>query len=424
MNSISLDYSHLESFLSSETLETEKQKHTSTYERILRAETNDEDVLGWMDLESTANTALMDMIEEKANEIRGNADIFVLIGVGGSNQSARAVIKALQTNGPEIIYTGNNLSAHYMNRILEKIKGKSVYVNVIAKNFATLEPGLCFRVIRQYMEATYGEKDAAKRIIATGSPEGSSLELLASEKGYLFLPFPIPVGGRFSAITSVGLFPMAVAGIDIRQLVKGAKDMKERIQKESAMESDALAYGIIRNFLYDRGYAIELLAYFEPDLEYLGKWWVQLFAESEGKDDKGLFPASASFSEDLHSLGQWIQSGKKNLMETFIHVEEPLDHLTVKADITKDNFDYLDGLNFYEINQIAFNATVKAHSEGHIPCLVLNLPRLNAYYFGQLFYFYEMVCFVSASILGVNPFDQPGVEAYKNLMFENLKSIK
>ncbi len=422
MNKLSMDFSRMDPFISQAELKEEREKHKAMYSRILESEKNDGDqVLGWMDLEEIANDEVVLTIEKKAEEVRADADLFILIGVGGSNQGARAIIKALQTDGPDIIYSGNNLSPKYMKDILDQMEGKSVYVNVIAKNFATLEPGLCFRMIRQRLEKTYGLEGAAKRIIATGSPGGSSLEVLAKDKGYLFLPFPIPVGGRFSVLSPVGLFPIAVAGIDLKALIQGGKDMKASILTEKSEDADVLTYSIVRNKLYNMGYAIELLTYFEPSLAYFSKWWIQLFGESEGKDDKSVFPSAASFSEDLHSLGQWIQSGKKNLFETFVNIKKPLEELIVEPDESSDYFDYLDGKDFHDINQIAFKATLQAHSDGNIPCMTLEVPELNAYYFGQMFYFYEMACYTSASILGVNPFDQPGVEAYKHYMFESLK---
>ena len=423
MTNISMDFSFLNKYISAAELNTQKQKYAGLYQDILNSENSDEnEVLGWMRLDEIANEKIIADIEEKAQEIRDRADVFILIGVGGSNQGAAAALKALQKDGPEIIYAGNNLSPGYLKDIMNKIKNKSVYVNVIAKNFATLEPGICFRVIRQYMEETYGLEESARRTIAIGSPGGSSLENLAKAKGYTFFPFPISVGGRFSVLSPVGLFPIAVGGLDIRALIEGAKAIKKQLSEQEAFTSDAYTYAIVRNMLYDRGYAIELLAYFEPSLDRFGKWWSQLFGESEGKDGKSLFPAVVSYSEDLHSLGQLIQSGKRNIIETFMNIEKPTDSLVVQKDDSEDFFDYLDGIDFNKINKTAFESTMRAHTEGDVPCMKLNVPELSEYYLGQVFYFYEMVCYVSASVLGVNPFDQPGVEAYKNIMFDTLKS--
>lgn len=422
MKDISIDISGIESFLDKNLLNEYKSKFETTFNEVILSESDDEEaVLGWMRIDEILSEEIIQTMEKKAKQIREDADIFILIGVGGSNQGSRAVLKMFQNEGPEVIYAGNNLSPKYLNEVLQKIKNKSVYVNIIAKNFATLEPGMSFRVIRQYLEKTYGLEEAAKRIIATGSPNNSSLQQLAKNKGYLFIPFPIAVGGRFSIISPVELFPIAVGGIDIRQIIQGAEMMKTKIISENQDNSDAFAYAIIRNILYEKEYAIELMAFFEPALTYFGKWWVQLFGESEGKDGKGLFPSMASYSEDLHSIGQWIQSGKRNIFETFINIEEPVDSLIIKADKSKDYFDYLDEMDLDKINRIAYEATKQAHLEGGVPCLTINVPKLSPVYIGQLFFFYEMVCYLSAKILGVNPFDQPGVEAYKNHMFSKLK---
>lgn len=423
MKNLSLDYSNTFNVLNEKDIQLNIEDNKQILNQVLESykkDTNQE--LGWMDIDELANKELVDVIEQKAKEIREKADVFLLIGVGGSNQGARAVIKAIQKNGtPEVLYTGNNLSPKYMNDILRKIKGKSVYANIIAKNFETLEPGICFRVIRQFMEEEYGGEEAANRIIATGSPGGSSLEELAREKGYLFLPFPIAVGGRYSVMSAVGLLPVAVSGVDINELINGVRAMREYIYSTPASQNSVFQYAVIRNMLLQQGKDIEILAYFEPALEYFAKWWVQLFGESEGKDDKGIFPTACSFSEDLHSLGQYIQSGQKILFETFLNIENPCDSYVVQKDDSKDYFNYLDGKDFDEINRIAYEATVKAHYDGGVPSLIVNIPELSTYYFGQLFYFFEMACYISGKILGVNPFDQPGVEAYKNKMFDNLK---
>lgn len=423
MKNLSFNYEKALNVLDEQDILNNINQNEELLENVLKSYENDtEQVLGWIDIDKVSNESLVKTIEKKAKEIREKADIFLLIGVGGSNQGARATIKAFQKEGtPEILYTGNNLSPKYMNDILKKIKGKSVYANIIAKNFATLEPGLCFRVIRQYMEDTYGVEEAGNRIIATGSPGGSSLEELAKDKGYLFLPFPLDVGGRYSVMSAVGLLPIAVSGVSLKELISGANSMRDYIYNTKASDNEMLKYAVVRNMLLREDKDIEILSYFEPSLEYISKWWIQLFGESEGKDGKGLFPTACSFTEDLHALGQYIQSGQKILFETFLNIEEQNDSHIVKKDEANDYFDYLDGKDFHDINKIAYEATVIAHHEGGIPCLILNVPELNTYYFGQLFYFFEMACYVSGEILGVNPFDQPGVETYKDNMFARLK---
>ncbi|CQR47411.1 Glucose-6-phosphate isomerase [Paraliobacillus sp. PM-2] len=378
-----------------------------------------EDNLGWLSVEEWAGKCAIQHMERLSAEIRDDADVFVLIGVGGSNQAARAVIKSLQQDGsPQILYLGNNMSPHYVNKMVQKLKGKSVYVNVIAKNFETIEPGIGFRILRDFLYQNYGQ-EANKRIIVTGT-EGTWLHQLSKQHGYTFLAFPENIGGRFSVLSNVGLFPIAVAGIEIERIIEGAKDMQQLLIKDTTESNIALLYATCRNFLFQKGYDIEMLATFEPQFDYFAKWWIQLFAESEGKQDKGIFPVSVSYSEDLHSVGQYVQDGKKFIFETFLHVEKQNSSYILQSDHVKDRFDYLNGKDLWDINQSVFNATVDAHQAGGIPCLIITLPELNAYYFGQLFYFFMFSCYLSGQILDINPFNQPGVEDYKKQMFDNL----
>lgn len=423
MKSICLDYSNVDKYINNQELQRKIEDNKQLLETCMKSKATDSDSMGWINTYHSNDEDMLKKIEDKAAEIRENADVFILIGVGGSNQGARAVIKAMGDSKVDILYAGNNLSPAYLNNMMDKIKNKSVYVNVIAKNFATLEPGITFRVLRQYLEKTYGEQEATKRIIATGSLNGSSLEKLGKIKGYTLLPFPLDVGGRFSVLTPVGLLPIAVSGVDIRQLLLGASEMEKSIHSASLNNNDVINYALIRNLLLEKGYNIEILGIFEPLMEYFNKWWVQLFGESEGKIGKGIYPSSCSFSEDLHSLGQYIQDGQKILFETFINIEDmessypiPLENEDI------DEFNYLNGKDFSFLNKSAYDATVKAHYEGGVPVLVLNVPKLTPYYMGQLFYFFEFGCYLSATILGVNPFNQPGVEAYKTNMFKTLKA--
>ncbi|NBI91613.1 glucose-6-phosphate isomerase [Lachnospiraceae bacterium] len=376
------------------------------------------DSQGWLDTEEWANETAVRHLEKLASEIRQNADAFVLIGVGGSNNAARGVIKALQQAGtPEIIYAGNTLSPHALNHMLKKLEGKSIYVNCIAKNFETLEPGASFRILRKYLKERYGNK-ASERIIATGTT-GSSLEKLCVDNGYTFLEFPDNVGGRYTALSNVGLLPMAVAGIDIRMLVQGAKEMRKELYEKAAEDNIAYRYACMRNLCYKQGYRIEMLASFEPRFRYFYKWWIQLFAESEGKDNKGIFPVAGEYSEELHSVGQFLQDGFPIVFETFLDVKEHQDSLFVEPDGLTDYFDYLNGKDFWCINKKAYEATVMAHKE-KMPCLTLEMDALDAYHFGQMFYFFQFACYLSCKMMGVNAFDQPGVEAYKKWMFEAL----
>jgi len=422
MKNITLDYSKLKAFISDNDIHTVINENKELIQDILKPVKENSNDLGWVNLDVMANHDLLANIKEKAKEIREKADVFVLIGVGGSNQGARAAIEAVGDNQVEIIYTGNSLSPNYLNKVMAKLEGKSVYVNVIAKNFATLEPGIVFRVIRQYMEQRYGEAEAGKRIIATGSLNNSSLEILGSNKGYTLLPFPLDVGGRYSVLSAVGLLPIAVAGIDIEEMLKGAKDIKKEIHKQELAKNPAVLYAVIRNILVQKGYNIEILAHFEPMFTYFSKWWVQLFGESEGKAGKGIYPTACSFSEDLHSLGQYIQQGQRILFETFLNLENQGAGFKIPhEDNDNDGFQYIDSKDFAFLNKTAYDATVQAHTDGGVPCAILNVPQLTPYYFGQLFYFFEYACYLSGSILGVNPFDQPGVEAYKEKMFADLR---
>ena len=389
---------------------------------LKRAQAGEEkyaDSQGWLDPEKWAGEDTLSRIEEIAAEVRANSDAFVLIGVGGSNNAARSVIKALADDcGTEIIYAGNTLSPHALNKMLKSLEGKDYTIDCIAKNFETLEPGSSFRILREAMAKKYTPEEAAKRTICTGT-FGSSLEKLCQEEGYTFVPFPTDIGGRYSAFSYVGLLPMAVAGIDIRALVRGGKDIAARLHETGAEDNLALKYAALRNLYNRKGYVLEMMASFEPQFSAFFKWWVQLFGESEGKDGKGIFPVAAEYSEELHAVGQYLQDGAPLMFETFLDVKEPNSSLVIHSDGKKDYFDYLNDKDFFDINKAAFSATVTAHSQ-KMPCVIFELDALDTYHFGQLFYFFQFACYVSGEILGINPFDQPGVEAYKGWMFKAL----
>ncbi|HBF39165.1 MAG TPA: glucose-6-phosphate isomerase [Firmicutes bacterium] len=424
---IRLDFKNAFPYVGEKEIHASIAENTELFQKINQGQKAATDVLGWFEVTSLMDEPLLAKIETKACQIRENGDIFILIGIGGSNQGARAAIKAMHPeysgipDKPQIIYAGNNLAVDYLKSVLKQSQGKSVYVDVIAKNFATLEPGIVFRMVRRFMEDTYGEKEAATRICATGSLNGSSLEKLGQAKGYSLFPFPLEVGGRYSVLTAVGLLPMAVAGLDIRQMLAGARDMKQLLKSAKCEENPAVLYAVIRNLLLKKGYGVEILSHFEPRLEYFAKWWIQLFGESEGKNGTGIYPTTCSYTEDLHSLGQYIQQGKRFLLESFLTIEEPQEALPIpEAKKDQDGFDYLELKEFAVLNEAAFQATVKAHHDGGVPCLNINVPGISEYYLGQLFYFFEYACFVSGNLLGVDPFDQPGVENYKTKMFEIL----
>lgn len=376
------------------------------------------DSLGWLDIDKWAGENTLASIEALARNIRERDRVFVLVGVGGSMNAARSVIEAISAAGsPKIVYGGNSISARAVRQMLAQCDGESFSVNVIAKNFETLEPGLAFRVLRKKLYETYGAK-AAEHIVATGTA-GSALETLCREQQYAFFPFPLDIGGRFTALSNVGLLPMSVAGVDIRELVQGARDMRRQLETQKGADNDAVRYAALRNMLYSAGYRLELLASFEPELKYFAKWWIQLFGESEGKDGKGLFPVSAEYSEELHSIGQFVQDGTPILFETFLDVENVQDSHIICCDGLEDGFKYLNNKDCAEINRVALQSTMVAHSK-RLPCIRFTIPRIDAYCFGQMFYFFEFSCYLSGRILGINPFNQPGVEAYKDTMFKAL----
>lgn len=401
------------------------QSHQAALE-LVDCNAYDSDMLGWVHIADWADDAMCTDIEQLAAEIRENAEVFVVVGLGGSNQGARAVIEALSPQdaaegGPEILYAALNLSAAYYETLLRRIGNRSVYINVIAKNFKTLEPGLVFRMLRHEMERRYSKEEAARRIIVTPTVGDGALHRISEEKGYRFLPFPENVGGRYSVFTPVGLLPIAVAGINIRRLLAGAQRAEQEYRTGGVLREDAKHYALTRNALMEKGYGIEVLSFFEPQLEAFGRWWRQLFAESEGKHGTALFPTVCSFTEDLHSVGQYLQQGKRQMIETFLHLNTPPANCVVdREQEVEDGFGYLEGRTFHEINECAYQATLKAHSEGGVPCLQVELDALNAEGIGELLYFYFIVCYYSAVLLGVDPFDQPGVENYKTEMFRLL----
>lgn len=417
---LDLNTTYTERFVASGELAAYAEAHAHVLARCQAGEERYADSQGWLEVDEWAGPAVLDRTERLAAELRAIADTFVIIGVGGSNNSARAVIKALRPNGARIVYAGNTLSAHELNGVLAELEGHDVVIDCIAKNFETLEPGSSFRLLRQYLVGRYGKEEAARRIVCTGTI-GSPLEELCRAEGYTFVPFATNVGGRYTALTEVHLLPLAVAGADIRALAAGAKRMQEQLRKTDGLENSAWRYACLRNILWDRGYRVELLGFFEPRFRWFSKWWEQLYGESEGKDGKGIFPAALECSEEMHSLGQYAQDGTHQLFETFIDLMEPGagDSLVLGGTDVADAFGYLDGKDFWDINKASFNATRAAHAEV-LPVLTLEIDRIDEEHFGMLFYWFAFACYASGSLLGVNPFDQPGVEAYKRLMFEAL----
>lgn len=386
-----------------------------------------DNLTGWLNYAQQIDKDLMQSIEGIAQEIQQQADVLIVVGVGGSFLGARAIQDALtpyfgkNSSGVQVIYVGQNMSGAYINQLLKYIGDKHVYVNVISKSGGTMEPALAFRVMRQYMEGRYGEA-AVQRIIVTTDAEKGILKDLSDKSGYRQFVIPGTIGGRYSVITPVGLLPIAVAGVNIRTLIDGVKAAAFELDNPVLDSNDAYQYAVMRHILYKRGYHIELLASFEPALNKFHEWWKQLFGESEGKDKKGLYPSTVNFSTDLHSVGQFIQDGSPILFETLLHFKEiPVD-FEVPFDVRdEDRLNYLAGRTFNEINAISKQGTALAHAEGGVPVIQLELQKLDAYHLGYLIFFFMKACAMSAYLLEVDPFDQPGVEAYKRKMLELLK---
>ncbi len=382
------------------------------------------DFLGWIDLPVDYDKEEFSRIEKAAEKIRNDSDVLVVIGIGGSYLGAKAAIDFLNgpfynyTQKPQIIFAGNNISPNYLNSVFECVKDKEVSVNVISKSGTTTEPAIAFRAFKKFMEEKYGKEEAKKRIYATTDKKKGALKTLSDAEGYETFVVPDDVGGRFSVLTAVGLLPIAVSGVDIEAIMKGAADARELYATDDLAKNDCYCYAAARNILNKKGKDIELLVNYEPELQYFTEWWKQLYGESEGKDKKGVFPAGVSFSTDLHSMGQYIQDGRRSLFETVIYVKNSKTDFVIEAD--KEN---LDGLNFIAgkgldfVNKKAFEGTYLAHNDGGVPNLVVEIEKLDEYTFGQLVYFFEKACGISGYLLGVNPFDQPGVESYKKNMF-------
>lgn len=382
------------------------------------------DFLGWVDLPVNYDKAEFARIKAAAEKIRNNSDVLIVIGIGGSYLGAKAAIDFVTgpfynyTAKTQIIFAGNNISPNYLNSILECIEGKDVSVNVISKSGTTTEPAIAFRVFKKYLEDKYGKEGARERIFATTDKAKGALKDLATSEGYETFVVPDDVGGRFSVLTAVGLLPIAVCGADIDAMMQGAADAREMYSKDDLKDNECYQYATVRNILHRKGKDIELMVNYDPELQYFTEWWKQLYGESEGKDKKGIFPAGVCFSTDLHSMGQYIQDGRRLMFETVLYVEESKTDVLIGED--KDN---VDGLNFLAgkgmdfVNKKAFEGTFLAHNDGGVPNLIIKLKKLDEYTFGQLVYFFEKACGISGYMLGVNPFNQPGVESYKKNMF-------
>lgn len=385
---------------------------------------------GWLTLPTDYDREEFDKIKVVSKKIISNTDIFIVIGVGGSYLGARAAIELvhsqyyndLSKKTPEIYFIGNSLSSTALYNILKICDGKDVSINVISKSGTTIEPAIAFRTFKNFLEKKYGKKEAKNRIFCTTDRQKGPLKAIADEEGYETFVIPDNIGGRFSVLTAVGLLPMAVSGIDIDELILGAKLAQDNLFCNDLNKNDCYKYAAIRNILYRKGKHIEIFASYEPDFLMLNEWLKQLFGESEGKDNKGIFPTSAIFSTDLHSIGQYLQCGRRNLFETVFYLEKPQKDVIIE-EISKnvDGLNFLTGKSLSFVNEKAFLGTVLAHTDGCVPNVVFKISEVNPFELGYLFYFFEKACAISSYILGVNPFDQPGVEKYKNNMFDFLK---
>lgn len=428
-NKVTFDYSKAAGFV---------QEHEMAYMSELVAQAKDKlvtksgagnDFLGWIDLPVDYDKEEFARIQKAAEQIRKDSEVLLVIGIGGSYLGARAAIEFLGHSfanvvskeirkSPEIYYVGNSISSTYIKHLIDVVGDRDFSINMISKSGTTTEPAIAFRVFKEILEKKYGKEEAAKRIYATTDKAKGALKNLATEEGYETFVVPDDVGGRFSVLTAVGLLPIAVSGADIEKLMEGAAAGRKEALENDFAENGVLQYAAIRNILLRKGKTIEVLANYEPSLHYVSEWWKQLYGESEGKDQKGIFPASVDLTTDLHSMGQFIQDGNRILFETVMNVETSKEEIIINEEpVDLNGLNYLAGKTVDFINKSAMNGTILAHTDGNVPNLIVNIPEQNEYYLGQLFYFFEFACGISGYLLGVNPFNQPGVESYKKNMF-------
>ena len=429
MSKITFDYSRAASFISEEEVKY-MSKLTEDAKKVLVSKTGaGNDFLGWIDLPVDYDKEEFARIKKAAEKIQSDSEVLVVIGIGGSYLGARAAIEFLRhgfynnipkemRKTPEIYYAGNSISGAYLQGLLDVIGDRDFSVNVISKSGTTTEPAIAFRIFKEKLEKKYGKEEAAKRIYATTDKAKGALKVLATEEGYETFVVPDDVGGRFSVLTAVGLLPIAVSGADIDKLMQGAAAGRALALEKDFAENDAMQYAAIRNILHRKGKSVEVLANYEPSLHYISEWWKQLYGESEGKDQKGIFPASVDLTTDLHSMGQFIQDGSRIMYETVMKIESPRGEVVIQEEKTDlDGLNYLAGKDMNFVNDCAMNGTIMAHTDGNVPNLMVKIPVQDEYSLGQLFYFFEFAVGISGYLLGVNPFNQPGVESYKKNMF-------
>jgi len=432
LKKLSLDYSKALDFFKEEEVNLIKNQVETAAELLEGGTGAGSDFLGWLDLPANYDKDEFARIKEAAEKIKKTSEVLIVIGIGGSYLGAKSAIDFLshtfhnnlpkeKRDAPEVYFAGTNISATYVKHLMEVIGDRDFSVNIISKSGTTTEPAIAFRIFKKMLEEKYGKEEAKSRIYATTDREKGALKQLSTGEGYETFVVPDNVGGRFSVLTAVGLLPIAAAGINIDELMQGAADAMEAYKAPYA-ENDCYKYAAIRNILHRKGKDIELMINYEPRVHYIAEWWKQLFGESEGKDNKGLYPASADFTADLHSLGQYIQDGKRHLFETLINIETPeLDMVIEEEEVNLDGLNYLAGKTMDYVNKKAAEGTILAHTDGGVPNLIVNVPESTPYHLGYMYYFFEKACAVSGYILGVNPFDQPGVEAYKRNMFALLE---
>ena len=429
MSKLSFDYSKALEFVSQEEIDNFESTVNLAKETLINKRGAGADFLGWLDLPVNYDKEEFERIKKAAKKIQSDSEVLVVIGIGGSYLGAKACIEALSHSFyalldktkrpyPHIVFCGNSISEKYLHDLEEALEGKDFSINIISKSGTTTEPAVAFRVLKKALIKKYGKEEARKRIYATTDRAKGALKKLTDEEGYESFVVPDDVGGRFSVLTAVGLLPIAVAGIDIDKLMAGAAAARKSALEKPYKENPALLYAALRNIIHRKGKAVEILANYEPSLHYISEWWKQLYGESEGKDNKGIYPASVDLTTDLHSMGQFIQEGSRILYETVISIEEPLVNMLLEEEEKDtDGMNYLAGKSIDFVNKSAMNGTILAHTDGGVPNLSIVLPKLNEEYLGELFYFFEFACGVSGYILAVNPFNQPGVESYKKNMF-------
>ena len=429
MNKVTFDYSKASSFIQEHEIDSMKKLAMDAKEVLVSKTGAGNDFLGWIDLPVDYDKEEFARIKEAAGKIQKDSDVLLVIGIGGSYLGARAAIEFLRHSfyntvskeirkTPEIYVVGNSISSTYIKHLMDVIGDRDFSINMISKSGTTTEPAIAFRVFKAMLEKKYGKEEAAGRIYATTDKARGSLKNLATEEGYESFVVPDDVGGRFSVLTAVGLLPIAVSGADINKLMEGAQAGRKAALEAPFEENDALKYAALRNILLRKGKSIEILANYEPSVHYVSEWWKQLYGESEGKDRKGIFPASVDLTTDLHSMGQFIQDGSRNMFETVINIETSREEILLEEEpVDLDGLNYLAGKSVDFVNKSAMNGTILAHTDGQVPNFMVTVPEVNEFYLGQLFYFFEFACGVSGYLLGVNPFNQPGVESYKKNMF-------